>query len=313
MERPSNDPIDVVDSSTRQILRKLELDVTRRLDGLLQGDHRGLVPGHGSELGETRMYAPGDDVRRIDWNVTARLQQPYIRQTIAERELQSWLVVDRSSRLDFGTARCEKRDLVLAAAAAFGFLTSRDGNLLGAVLVGRGETEMLPARGSRKHLLSVLHRIAETPHDDMSGVTDLSEGIGRLSALAKRRGLVAVISDFLVGPGWQQSLSVLARRHDVIAVQVTDPREYDLPNVGAILIQDPATGNVREIATNKPKVREAYASAARQRQDKIAQMLRDARIDHLVLSTDRPWLDDLLQFIAQRKQTMSHNALRGGR
>ncbi len=300
-------PIDVVDSSTRQVLRRLELDITRRLDGLLQGDHRGLVPGHGSELGETRMYAPGDDVRRIDWNVTARLRQPYIRQTIAERELQSWLVVDRSSRLDFGTANCEKRDLVLAAAAAFGFLTSRDGNQLGAILLGRGGPEMVPARGSRKHLLRVLHQIAETPHDDLSGVTDLTEGLGRLSSLAKRRGLVAVISDFLVDPGWQTSMSVLARRHDVVAVQVTDPREYTLPDVGTILIQDPATGAVREISTSKPKVRQAYETAARQRQNQIAQMLRDARIDHLVLSTDRPWLDDLLRFIADRKQRMNYN------
>lgn len=298
---PVDNPIDVVDGSTREVLRRLELDVTRRLDGLLHGDHRGLVPGHGTELGETRRYAPGDDVRRIDWNVTARLTEPHIRQTIAERELQTWVVVDRSARLDFGTANCEKRDLALAAAAAVGFLTSRDGNQIGAVLAGRGEPDVIPARGSRKHLLHLLHRIAETPRSDDSGVTDLGAALSRLAAVARRRGLVTVVSDFMVEPGWQDAMAVTARRHDVLAVQVTDPREFELPDVGLIVVRDPATGAEREVRTNKASVRRAFSDAAEARQADLARTFRNNRIDHLVLSTDRDWLDDLVRFVSGRR------------
>lgn len=301
----------VVDGSTREILRRLELEVTRRLDGLLHGDHRGLVPGHGTELGETRRYAPGDDVRRIDWNVTARLSEAHIRQTIAERELQTWLLVDRSSRLDFGTARCEKRDLALAAAAAVGFLTSRDGNRIGAVLAGRGDSEVIPAKGSRKHLLRLLHHIAETPRDDDSGVTDLTDGLARLATLARRRGLVAIISDFHVAPGWEQAVAIAARRHDVLAVQVVDPREFEMPNVGLITIRDPATGEEREIRSNKASVRKAFADAAEERQQHLATTFRRAGIDHLVLSTEREWLDDLVAFVGQRRHRLAVGAGNG--
>ncbi|MEM7274767.1 MAG: DUF58 domain-containing protein [Actinomycetota bacterium] len=312
-DRTPEGPLDAVDGSTREVLRRLELDVTRRLDGLLHGDHRGLVPGHGTELGETRRYAPGDDVRRIDWNVTARLSDPHIRQTIAERELQTWLLIDRSARLDFGTARCEKRDLVLAAAAAVGFLTSRDGNQIGAVLAGRGEPDLIPARGSRKHLLRLLHEIAATPRGDNTGVTDLAAALGRLSAVARRRGLIAVVSDFQVAAGWQDALAVAARRHDVVAVQVTDPREYELPDVGLVLVRDPATGQERELQTGKASVRRAFADAARARQAQLEETLRAARVDHLHLSTDRAWLDDLVGFVAGRRHRLLTAGPGGGR
>lgn len=309
----------IASSDTRDILRRLELEVTRRLDGLLHGEHRGLVPGHGSELGETRRYAPGDDVRRIDWNVTARLQEAHIRQTIAERELQTWLVVDRSPRLDFGTALTEKRELVLAAAAAVGFLTNRDGNQIGAVFAGpsvdgsgatggNAPTPVVPPKGSRRHFLRILHDIAEYPVDDGAGVTDLGNALLRTSGIAKRRGLVVVISDFLVLPGWQRSMQVLAQRHDVLAVQVTDPREFELPNVGVVVVRDPAGGGEREIATQKKKVRDAFADAARDRQDQLAAALRAARVDHLVLSTGRPWLDDVVPFVVQRKHRLNQTA-----
>ncbi len=309
MAEPSgHDPLTVIEPSTREILRRLELEVTRRLDGLLHGDHRGLVPGHGSELGETRRYAPGDDVRRIDWNVTARLQEPYIRQTIAERELQTWLVVDRSSRMDFGTVNCEKRDLALAAAAAVGFLTARDGNQLGAVLAGRGEPTVVGARGSRKHLLRILHDLASTPHEDNSGVTDLGDALGRLAGVARRRGLVAVISDFAVTPGWEEKLAIVARRHDVLAVQVSDPREAELPNVGVVTVRDPATGALRELVTNRPSVREDYARAIESRQQLLEATLRESGIDHLRLSTEREWLDDLVAFIQKRRLVLAYRA-----
>lgn len=311
----TNDPetlsTELVSGRTREVLRRLELDVTQRLDGLLHGDHRGLVPGHGSELGETRAYAPGDDVRRIDWNVTARLSEAHIRQTIAERELETWLVLDRSPRLDFGSARHEKRELVLAAAAATGFLTNRDGNRIGAMLAGRGEPTILPAKGSRKHLLHILHEVATAPRGDGAGVTDLGRALSQLGSVAKRRGLVVVVSDFRVADGWQTPLRVLTNKHDVLAVEVIDPLELALPNVGPLPITDPATGDIREIPTQKKKVREAYAAAAEARRQELADTFRSHRIDHLTLHTDTEWLDDLVRFIGARRHRMA--AMAGGR
>ena len=289
---------------TREVLRRLELDVSRRLDGLLQGDHRGLVPGHGTELGETRRYAPGDDVRRIDWNVTARLPEPHIRQTIAERELRTWLVIDRSPRLAFGTALAEKRSLVLAAAAAVGFLTQRDGNLIGAVYAGPGAPTVVPPKGSRRHFLRILHDVAEHRGDDGSGVTDLRPALARVSSGGSRRGLVVVISDFLVASGWENDIRVAGRRHDVLAIQVTDPRDFELPDVGMVVLRDPATGAGREVATHRRQVRERFAAAARARQEQLEATFRLARVDHLVLSTGRPWLDDVVRFIAGRRHRL---------
>ncbi len=296
---------------TREALRRLELDVTMRLDGLLHGDHQGLVPGHGTELGETRAYAPGDDVRRIDWNVSARLDEPHIRQTIADRELETWLVLDQSARLDFGTALCEKRELVLAAAGAVGFLTNRDGNRIGAVFAGRGESRAVPAKGTRKHLLRILYEIVDAPRGDQTGVTDLVPSLAKVGKLAKRRGLIVVISDFQVEAGWLASLRALSRRHNVLAIQVLDPRELELPNVGLLPVIDPATGQVREIPTNKKSVRDAYAKAAKERQAEMADSFREARIDHLTLRTDRDWLSDVVRFIGNRRHRMV--ALGGGR
>lgn len=296
---------------TREVLRRLELDVTHRLDGLLHGDHRGLVPGHGTELGETRQYAPGDDVRRIDWNVTARLGRPYIRQTIAERELETWLVIDRSPRLDFGSARHEKRELVLAAAAATGFLTNRDGNRIGAMLAGRGEPTIIPAKGTRKHLLHILHEIATAPRGDGAGVTDLGAALAQLGSVAKRRGLVVVVSDFRVSDGWQTPLRVLTNKHDVLAVEVIDPLELALPNVGPLPIADPATGEIREIPTQKKKVRDAYAAAAEARRQELVDTFRSNRVDHLTLHTDAEWLDDLVRFVGARRHRIA--AMAGGR
>ncbi len=300
----NSDVSQVADGSTRETLRRLELEITRRLDGLLQGDHRGLTAGHGTELGETRRYEPGDDVRRIDWNVSARLPDTYIRQTIAERELQTWLVVDRSARLDFGTHSQEKRHLALAASAAVAYLTNQDGNRLGALLTGRGTQELIKPGGSRKHLLRILHQIADTDRVDGTGVTDLTAALSRCNSLANTTGFVAVISDFKVQPGWQIALGALARKHDVIAIQITDPREFELPNVGPITVQDPATGQQRYIPTQKASVRAAYNDRARQRQSELADSFRALRVDHLQLSTDRPWLTDLARFVIARKHRL---------
>ncbi len=296
--------VEQVAADARSTLRKLELDVTRRLDGLLHGDHKGLVPGHGSELGETRRYEPGDDIRRIDWNVTARLSEAHIRQTIAERELESWIIVDNGPRLNLGSINREKRELALAAAASIGFLTQRDGNRLGAILTGPTGEKVIAPRGSRKHLMHVLHQVAAARSDEGAGITDLAGSMTRIGAIAKRRGMIAIISDFRVNPGWEDALSVLARRHDVIACELIDPLELTLPNVGLLPVVDPATGELIEVPTHRAKVRRAYADAAQQRRETLTARFRRDGIDHIEMRTDHAWLDDIVRFVAQRKHRL---------
>ncbi len=314
-----------------EALRRLDLLVTRRLDGMLQGDYRGLVPGHGSELGETRAYQAGDDVRRIDWNVTARTQHAHVRETIADRELETWVLLDRSASLQFGTATYAKSELAAVALASIGFLTARTGNRFGAVLApgpaGPDAPPMvIPARGGRTHLLSILHRamepvvvepprpigparrgsrrgapapVADTP---TAGRTDLAAAIERLALVHRRRGLAVVISDFLAPAGWDLPLRHLTARHETLAVEIVDPRELELPAVGVLALVDPETGRRREIQTSSPKLRARYAEAAAAQRADIAAAIRGAGADHIQLRTDRDWLSDLVRFVALRRE-----------
>ncbi len=295
--------------SAAEVLRRLELTITRRLDGLLHGDHRGLVPGHGSDPGEARVYQPGDDVRRIDWNVTARTQSLHVRETIADRELETWILVDLSASLEFGTALTTKRSLALAAAAAVGFLTARGGNRLGAVLATGGPepATIVPAKGGRDHLRAILHRIITAEVADGSGATDLNAALTRLDRSMRRRGLAVIISDWLDDdpgakvPGVTHPLRRLAVRNDVLCVEVVDPRELDLPDVGVLEVVDPETGRSREVQTGDARLRSRYAKAAAARRDALAAAIRSAGADHLVLRTDRDWLGDLVAFVATRR------------
>ncbi|MHB1139562.1 MAG: DUF58 domain-containing protein [Microthrixaceae bacterium] len=292
----------VGDRPTEEIIRRLTLDITRRLDGMLHGDFMGIVPGRGSEPGEARAYAAGDDVRHIDWNVTARMQVPYLRETIADRELETWMLVDRSSGLDFGTAECEKRDLVLAASAGVGLLTARGGNRVGAVLLRGAEVTTVPPRQGRRSLLGILDRVLESPRQDGTGIARLGLGMRRISAVAPRRGLVVVVSDFLSDPAeWQHALGSLALRHSVLCIEVVDPRDVELPAVGMLQFEDPATGRVREVNTDDRKVRERYAAAAGEQRAAIVTAIRSAGADHLVLRTDGDWLLELARHVARRR------------
>jgi uncharacterized protein (DUF58 family) len=290
-----------------EVLRRLELTVTRRLDGLLQGDYRGLVPAHGSELGEAREYQPGDDVRRIDWNVTARMQTTHVRETIADRELETWLLVDQSASLDFGTAAFEKRDLAVEAAGAVGFLTARGGNRLGAVLLRPGSPPvMVPPRAGRTHLLAVLHNVLTAPRADGGGATDLVDGLERVGASMRRRGLVVIISDFLTeDTSWELPMRRLNVRHEVLAVEVLDPREMELPDVGMLHLVDPETGQLREIQTSDARLRARYAEAAAGQRSTIAAAVRRCGASHLRLRTDGDWLRELVAFMALRRRLVT--------
>ena len=304
MPAPANVPPGSRHTRPDEVLRRLDLAVAHKLDGLLHGEYQGLVPGHGSELGETRDYQAGDDVRRIDWNVTARFQSPYVRDTIADRELETWAVVDVGPSMDFGTAYCEKRDLAAAAAAAVGFLTSRTGNRFGAVLASPEGPVVLPARGGRSHLMATLHRVVDTPRLE-GGQVDLGLALDRLGASARRRGLVAVVSDLLTDPDeWAPALRRTAARHETIAIEVIDPRELELPDVGTLALVDPETGRLREVNTRSAKLRARYADAARAQREAHAVAVRRAGADHLVLRTDRDWLFDIVRFVALRRKRM---------
>jgi uncharacterized protein (DUF58 family) len=284
---------------TREVLRRLELDVTRRLDGLLQGDYRGLVPGLGSEPGEARAYTAGDDVRRMDWNVTARMNAPHVRESIADRELETTVLVDLEPSLDFGTAQHTKADLAVAAVAAVGLLTDRAGNRLGALINDGAHLHDVRPGSGRRHLMSVLHRLATT--EPKPGESSLAKGLYRLAGPSRRGGLAVVVSD-LLSPGWTDPLRAVTLRHETLVIEIVDPRELELPQVGLIELADQRTGRVVEIDTRKKKVRDRYAEAGRQRLADHARDVRSARADHLVLRTDRDWVLDLAKFVDQRRR-----------
>ena len=292
------------------VLRWLELTIRRRLDGLLQGNHLGLVPGPGSETGESREYHPGDDVRRMDWPVTARTTVPHVRQTIADRELETWAVVDLSPSLDFGTARCEKRDLAVAAVAAVAHLTGRGGNRFGALVTTGTELHRYPAQSGRAHTTTMLRKLVATPRAERGRRGDLAAALEALRRPPRRRGFAVVVSDFLGEQSWERPMRALSVRHDVLAVEVLDPVELGLPAVGLLTLADPETGALLEVQTGKKDLREKYSAAATRQRAEIAAALRRAGAAHLQLRTDRDWLVDMVRFVAARRRGASGGALR---
>jgi uncharacterized protein (DUF58 family) len=299
MSRSATARADPAAARTREVLRRLELDVTRRLDGLLQGDYRGLVPGLGSEPGETREYTAGDDVRRMDWNVTARTNSPHVRDSIADRELETTVLVDLRPSLDFGTSQHTKADLAIAASAAVGLLTDRAGNRFGAIINdGAHLYDIRPGTG-RRHLMAILHRLATT--EPQPGDSSLATALRRLAGPSRRGGLAVVVSDLLAS-GWSDPLRAVTLRHDTLVIEVVDPRELELPSVGLIELTDAVSGAVVEIDTRKQSVRDRYAEAGRQRLVDHARVVRAARAEHLVLRTDRDWVLDLAKFVDRRRR-----------
>jgi uncharacterized protein (DUF58 family) len=297
------------------LLRRLELTVRRRLDGLLQGDHLGLVPGSGSEAGDSRTYHPGDDVRRMDWPVTARTQVPHVRETIADRELETWAVVDLSASLDFGTANCQKRDLAIAGLAAVGHLTVHGGNRLGAVVTTGERVDRYPAMPGRLAAERLLRSVVATPRAAGGRRGDLAAALETLRRPERRRGLVVVISDFLGSDAggsadWERPLRGLSARHDLLAVEVVDPRELELPDVGLLSVVDPESGQTLEVPTHDEEFRARFAAGAARQREEVAAALRRCGAGHLRLRTDRDWLMDVVRFVADRRRAGSHGASR---
>ncbi|MBA3250385.1 MAG: DUF58 domain-containing protein [Geodermatophilaceae bacterium] len=292
------------------VLRRLELTVRRRLDGLLHGNHLGLVPGAGSENAESRLYYPGDDVRRMDWPVTARTAVPHVRETIADRELETWVVVDLSPSLDFGTAACEKRDLAVAGLSAVVYLTTHGGNRVGAIVTTGERVIRIPARAGRAAGDRLIRTVIETPRAEQGRRGDLAATLDLLRRPPRRRGLAVVVSDFLGEPTWERPLRGLAGRHEVLAIEVLDPRELALPDVGLLTLVDPETGRLIEVQTGKKELREQFATAAAAQRAEVAAGLRRCGASHLQLRTDRDWMIDIVRFVAARRRGASGGARR---
>lgn len=280
-------------------IRRLELIVSGRVEGLLQGDHRGVLPGAGREAGDARPYAPGDDVRRIDWNVTARTRRPYVRDTVSDHELEVSLILDLSGSMSFGTALAEKREVAVAAAAVFGFVAAEGGNRIGAVLLGESGLRWIPPRPGRQQVYRILGAAERSPRDVQ---LDLGRVLPAVARARRRRGLVVVVSDFLADGDWDRPLRFLGERHELVAVQVVDPRERELPDVGVIRMEDTESREQRWVDTSDRRLRRRFAEAAVARQSEIVRRLRGTGAHHVELSTDRDWVADLVRAILLRRR-----------
>jgi uncharacterized protein (DUF58 family) len=282
-------------------IRGIELAVVGRIEGLLQGDHRGLLPGPGGEAGDARPYVPGDDVRRIDWAVSARTQRPHVRDTTADHELETTIVVDTSGSMAFGSASTSKADVALGAAAVFGFLTDRAGDRVGAVVSGGEGNQVLPARSGRAHVYAILSKLGPV---NSSAEGDLEGALRTAARVKRRRGLVVVVSDFL-DEGWIRPFRSLAQRHDAVAVEVFDPREVELSDVGMVKMSDPETGAIAWIDTSNGSMRSAFEADARQRRQRISQEIRNAGATHIPVSTQGDWAAQLVTSVLSRRRVMA--------
>ena len=284
------------------LLRALDLSIARRVEGLLPGDHRSNLLGRGSELAQIRPYEPvEDDVRQIDWNVTARTGTPHVRIHLAERALVTWLVLDTSPSMTFGTAERRKADVAEGAALAIGYAATRRGNRLGLVTFGDEQPRMLPARQGRAGLLGLLLalRKEEAARDRRAerGATSIGEALQRLGNLARQRSYVVVVSDFRGPRDWRRPLLMLGGRHDVVAIEIRDPREQELPRFGQLRLVDPETGRQLKVDTSSERLRAQFAAAAAGERREVAAEIASAGARHVVLATEGDWLRELTGFL----------------
>ena len=284
------------------ILRRLEWTVIRRLDGLLHGDYRTLFRGFGVDLADLREYEYHDDVRHIDWNVTARLQTPYVRVYNEERDLTAWFVLDLSPSIDFGSQTVNKRAVATELVTVLARMLTRHGNRVGALFYGDSVDTMIPARSGRRQVLHILHKMLGRPELAQSGATRLDELFRTAYQVIARRSLVFVVSDFISRPGWAKPLAQLAQRHEVVAVRLYDSLEMDLPDLGLVVIQDAETGEQIHVDTNDSAFRRRFAAAAAKRETELRTAFRHAGIDALELATDDDLMDAILRFADLRKR-----------
>ena len=284
------------------LLRKLEWTVIRRLDGLLQGDYRTLFRGFGLDLADLREYQFHDDVRYIDWNVTARLQTPYVRQYNEDREITAWFLVDMSRSMEFGSRADAKREVSAGLVAVLARLLTRHGNRVGAMFYGDRVDTVIPARGGRRHVLQILSAMTARPRPEGGAQTRLDEFLAGAARVVSRRSLVFIVSDFISAPGWARPLAQLARRHEVLAVRLYDPLESELPELGLVVVEDAETGEQMFVDTQDRGFRARFTQAAQHREEQLRQAFRDAGVDALELATGDDLVETLMRFSQLRKR-----------
>jgi uncharacterized protein (DUF58 family) len=307
---PTRSPVSL--PLAERTLRKMELQVIRRLDGVNSGVHRSTFLGGGTDLAEIREYLPGDDVRSIDWNVTARTGHPHVRIYDPEREVSAFFVIDRSASMGFGTAARTKEELLQEVVAAVSAIMLRSGDRIGGMLFGDEHLTALPFSSGRRAALRLLELLEEVkPEEGRKSRLDLA--LDEANRVVQRASVVVVVSDWISAGGWEEPLKRLAHRHEVLAVEIRDPRENLLPPVGPLVLQDPETGNQLELDTSRPQLREAYQAAAEQELRRREEMLAASGAGHLIVSTDRDWLLDLTSFLMRRRRFGRRGARAMGR
>jgi len=288
--------------TAENILRRLEWTVIRRLDGLLHGDYRTLFRGFGLDLADLREYQYHDDVRHIDWNVTARLQAPYVRVYNEDREVTAWFLLDLSPSIDFGSEQVKKQTVSAEFVTVLARLLTRHGNRVGALLYGSDVDTVIPARGGRRHVLHMLHRMLERPPHQRTAGTRLEDLLKAALQIIPRRSLVFIVSDFISAPGWAAPLARLVRRHETVAVRLYDPLEMELPDLGLLVIQDSETGEQVFVDTHDRGFRKRFIAMAERREKELRAAFRQAGVDVLELSTSGELADAILRFADLRKR-----------
>lgn len=289
------------EATPERILQRLDWHVIRRLDGLLQGDYRTLFYGFGVDFADLREYQAEDDIRYIDWNVTARMDTPYVRQYVEDREITAWFLLDLSPSVDFGAVHNQKRTVLMNFVAVVARLLTRHGNRVGAMMFGSSLQQTVPARGGRIQVLRLINDMLKQPRLPHAPFTDLKLFLNSALNTLKRRSLVFVISDFISAPGWETPLSLLNQRHDVLAIRLWDPREVELPDIGIVVMQDAETGEQLYVDTHDRKFRQRFFDAAQQRESGLKAAFKRAGVDMLSLSTEEDMVRAIVRFAKQRQ------------
>jgi uncharacterized protein (DUF58 family) len=289
-------------STPERVLQRLDWQVIRRLDGLLQGDYRSLLYGQGIDFADLREYQPEDDIRFIDWNVTARMDTPYVRQYVEDREINAWFLLDLSPSMDFGTMQSLKRTVLIDFVTTIARLLTRHGNRVGAIFYGGRVQGTIPPRGGRLQVLRLINDLLRQPQLAQAPFTNLASLLEASLNTMKKRSLVFIISDFIAEPGWERPLTLLNQRHEALAIRLWDPREVELPDVGPIIMEDAETGEQLYVDTHDRKLRQRYHEAALRREAALRDTFNRNGVDMLSLSTEEDLVRAIVRFAARRRR-----------
>ena len=299
---PSTASPAIAAATPERILQRLDWQVVRRLDGLLQGDYRTLFYGTGIDFTDLREYQPQDDIRHIDWNVTARMNSPYVRQYVEDRDITAWFLLDLSPSMGFGPLERPKQRVLTDFVATLARLLTRSGNRVGAMLYNNRLELTIPPRAGRNQVLRLIRELLKEPARRKGATTDLNVLLGAGLNTIKRRSLVFVISDFFSQPGWERSLALLGRRNELIAVRLWDPRETSLPDAGVIIMEDAETGEQLSVDTSSPEFRRRFQEVVTQRERALSDTLRQAHVDLYSLSTAEDLVGAIVRMAELRKK-----------